>query len=410
MKLLSPSDIILISMRVDTSRDRKTAELTDISSESWYKAVEFANLHEILGLLSPIWRDISSDVIIPEGVLRSAQAMVLRNRVRTGRMLAGLSKILTPANQANVPVIVLKGAHLVSAYYDDIGYRPMSDLDLLIKPEDLDRIEMIMHQVGFIASPNNEAEQLVGKHLHYHHPRTEVSVEVHWRLLTSEFSLETSLEPLWKSAIPIQISGKAALGLPPEIMLPLFALHLFNHRFRLPIRQVWDAAVVIQKEVIDWRVVIELAGKWKMERSLASLLFIIGELWGVPLPKIVNNFVAESGVISWKETLFRNILQYQPEELSMVSPRFMNLLAVESSGFTQKIQQFIQILLPPPEWMSMRYRVAIRGFPLFITYLRRLIQLPLDYGKIIWNLIRGGAESRRNLLSQKTFLDWLQEN
>ena len=50
-----------------------------------------------------------------------------------------------------VKIIVLKGAALLNHIYKDIGLRPMEDIDLMVRPENLQDIKAILKAKGFRA-------------------------------------------------------------------------------------------------------------------------------------------------------------------------------------------------------------------------------------------------------------------
>src|SRR3989338_5967900 len=53
------------------------------------------------------------------------------------RILGETKKLLKIFNDENIPVILLKGTFLVENIYKNIALRPVGDIDILIKKEDL---------------------------------------------------------------------------------------------------------------------------------------------------------------------------------------------------------------------------------------------------------------------------------
>ena len=52
-----------------------------------------------------------------------------------------LNKIL---NNAKIEFIFLKGAHLLTRYYKDLSLRPTRDIDILVKPSDIEKVINIL--------------------------------------------------------------------------------------------------------------------------------------------------------------------------------------------------------------------------------------------------------------------------
>ena len=71
---------------------------------------------------------------------------------RNLRMMHLLERIAGQFNQGGVPLMALKGAALNLTIIDEPDTRPMLDLDLMIRPEDLDRTLALLEQCGCLRS------------------------------------------------------------------------------------------------------------------------------------------------------------------------------------------------------------------------------------------------------------------
>ena len=68
-----------------------------------------------------------------------------RNRV----LLHSLTEVLRDAAAEGIAVMPLKGAALALLYYETPALRPMSDLDLLVRPGDIAAMTGILHRLGY---------------------------------------------------------------------------------------------------------------------------------------------------------------------------------------------------------------------------------------------------------------------
>jgi len=64
-------------------------------------------------------------------------------------LLNHASLILLRLRAENIPVIALKGLFLLENTYKDVGARSMSDLDILVHREDLNRTVEILQGLGY---------------------------------------------------------------------------------------------------------------------------------------------------------------------------------------------------------------------------------------------------------------------
>jgi len=63
-------------------------------------------------------------------------------------MMHLLERIAARFNKAGVPLMALKGAALNLTLYDRPDARPMADLDLMIRPEDVDQAFALLEELG----------------------------------------------------------------------------------------------------------------------------------------------------------------------------------------------------------------------------------------------------------------------
>lgn len=71
------------------------------------------------------------------------------NRRRIEIMQTELGDILRLFAKHDLPLMPMKGAILTAHYYPTIGLRPMADLDLLIRPVDLQRAGCLLKELGY---------------------------------------------------------------------------------------------------------------------------------------------------------------------------------------------------------------------------------------------------------------------
>ena len=72
---------------------------------------------------------------LPVVYVRRLRAAAMTVAVRHNNMMRELERVVCAFNRAGIPVMLLKGAALNLTVYERADQRPMSDLDLLVKPE-----------------------------------------------------------------------------------------------------------------------------------------------------------------------------------------------------------------------------------------------------------------------------------
>ena len=110
---------------------------SNLPSREWKSICTLADENGVAPLL--YWK--LSQAGWPGGVTDTARSFLQNRFFNTAAinnlLLSQLDEILEKLNQSGIQVTVLKGAQLARWLYPDPAFRPMSDLDLLVRPEDL---------------------------------------------------------------------------------------------------------------------------------------------------------------------------------------------------------------------------------------------------------------------------------
>jgi hypothetical protein len=90
-----------------------------------------------------------SGAILPKNIATAVTSVEADSRKRTQRMLDNAVEFLQALAVEGIQVVLLKGAALAVTYYPDHLARPMADLDILIKKQDLKRGVEILVALGY---------------------------------------------------------------------------------------------------------------------------------------------------------------------------------------------------------------------------------------------------------------------
>src|SRR5271157_4682345 len=105
--------------------------LESLSSSDWDVLIEESGRYGVAPLLYRRLRTFHSEIPIPANVMARLRHIYLQSAGRGMHLYHELGKVLRPLRHANIPVIVLKGAHLATIVYGNIALRPMGDVDVL---------------------------------------------------------------------------------------------------------------------------------------------------------------------------------------------------------------------------------------------------------------------------------------
>jgi hypothetical protein len=175
----------------------------------------------------------------------------LRSAARNALLFRQLEGLLRSLASANVPVVALKGVYLAERAYAERALRPMSDIDLLVREDHLDRAAAALEAVGYRIAHEPEArEDLRTRHHHWIFRSDErgggIPVEVHWDLHPPGTRFRMESRALWDRAVAASLAGVPALSLAPEDLLLHLISHAARHRFRMGILPICDVAAFLE--------------------------------------------------------------------------------------------------------------------------------------------------------------------
>ncbi len=173
-------------------------------------------------------------------------------------------------------VLAIKGMALIHGAYPDPGLRPMEDLDILIRPQDLLDVTRALEKVGFTRNP-------CASHLFH---RQKIILDLHTHTLnTARVPARAALfppgmEPVWENSLALDEKFSRIRMPDPQDCFLLCAQHAMKHSFA---GLTWLADLIsiknTQKETFP-QLLVERAVALGQEKPLAYALYLAGLLVG----------------------------------------------------------------------------------------------------------------------------------
>jgi hypothetical protein len=148
---LSPLDrALVLAARLRLGpEDREALETLLREGLPWEALGAQAGRLGVEGLLLRHLQDPDLGKWVPGPLASALEAGHRRTALRTLRLQGLLHRALPALASAQIPVILLKGASLAHRIYPDPALRPMSDVDILIRPGDRARAWDGLTALGF---------------------------------------------------------------------------------------------------------------------------------------------------------------------------------------------------------------------------------------------------------------------
>lgn len=166
---------------------------------------------------------------------------------------------------AGIDVLLLKGAGLVYTAYPSITERPMSDVDLLVRPEQAVAAQAVLGGLGWTWDAGDVAAAFYAHHHHLppmYDPRGGgANLELHTGLFIAGHPLQLATRAVWDGAREVRV-GRARALVPNEQHQLLHAcLHFaWSHMMHSAAwRTSRDVAALVATGRIDWDAFVALA-------------------------------------------------------------------------------------------------------------------------------------------------------
>ncbi|MCP4142172.1 MAG: nucleotidyltransferase family protein [Chloroflexi bacterium] len=232
---------------------------------AWHTLPGQAALH---GMGPLLWHHLrQAKIDIPAETELTLRGLYLRERTLNQAHMLTLVEMQNIFAQSDIHPLVLKGLALAYKYYPDPALRPVSDIDLLLKKDDVLPAMRALKQAGYHIKLPNSNLQILPSELTAHSPsRNGIStyIELHHydpkHRLHTDFIHDEELKDFSEAPQILTING-CDIHIPsPTDMLHYVTKHMVRHLFvssvDIPLPLKWSADILsvveYHAEEIDW--------------------------------------------------------------------------------------------------------------------------------------------------------------
>jgi hypothetical protein len=214
------------------------------------------------------------------GRLKRGQTEKLENHyyqtVRTNlKLLRELKEVLHRTNQGNTPVVLLQGIQLILEVYEDVGLRPMTDIDLWVLKKNYASLADIMTGLGYERNPLYPDTFRKGS--------TTVDVHTHllWadRIRSRRFLFASTDEEVFHRCRVVDVEGEAGRCLSQYDQVLYLGLHALKHRFERLVWLVDIKNIVSRWAASDWKTLHDRAIEFGQGKIPSYVLFLLSHLF-----------------------------------------------------------------------------------------------------------------------------------
>jgi hypothetical protein len=274
----------------------QTEEIKALLSQplDWELFLQYTMQHRLYPLVNQTLGSLA-DAAVPETVFTALRTKCQKNTWQALRMVGETARIVAGLTENGIRSVVFKGPPLAQLLYGDVALRPSHDLDLLVRPEDLEAAGLVLERQGYrrIHPAVPLTPQLMrfllqkDHHFAYCHGQTGILVELHWRMDYCGVALPL---PRRDQLTVCRFAGREIPVAAAEYGLLLLVLHGAGHGwFRL--RWLCDVGRYLRSE-LDWEKLLSLAVKFGVVAPLNQALLLAEQLFAAPIPDAYRSIMA----------------------------------------------------------------------------------------------------------------------
>lgn len=384
--------LLLSCLRTETDKIDKNKILeAKISGINWGNFLKRAKENSISSLIYSKLNENKHDFLTtPAKIFQELKKDYYLNAARNALIFEELGRILNTLGQKGPQVIVLKGAALAETVYKNLAFRPMLDIDLLVKKDDLRDLDEQLKKLRYWPSDRDVNDiDLSSSYLttldYRSSSENSISLHIHWHFVNSTVPNDSlveniKMENIWRDAIEAKIADVETLVMAPHHLL----VHLSEHALRVShslckMAFFYDIHETINshKEQLDWDSLISETLEFNLNRMVYLSLHFTSEYLGTKIPKYVFSSLKPRH-FSLGERIFKNSVSNNRHFPG--SSYFVHLAM--NKGLYKKAKFIGRTFFPPRQIMAQRSYIPKSKLG-YTYYFRRANEIFLQLLKIL---------------------------
>jgi len=294
--------------------------------------------------------------------LQSAYYLTVRFNLK---LIYDLKEVLQQLNKKNIKVVLLQGIVLLQQIYQDIGLRPLTDIDLWVLPETRDAVDEVLSGLGY------EKDRLYPNIFKKGSTVIDLNTQILWadRIKSRQMLINEDQEALFQNCRIIDFEGQKAYSLSQPDLILYLSMHVIKHYAD---RLIWlvDLKNLLQDwQASDWELLVTRCKALGQESAVYYIMFLLTQLFDCRSPIDVPDSLDVKRLNRLERMILENRLNGRP--LPVWSPM---LLFTSGKGLLKKAALIFESLFPRPEIL----RQVFANFPdlkVWQLYLKRALQL-----------------------------------
>ncbi len=350
----------------DDSEGRLSARIQQIlrPGVDWEQLIRLAQHH---GLVPLVFRRLSAemDASLSPG-LEALRQQDKANAHRTLWLSLELLNIHRHLRARGLEVLPYKGPVLAEMLYGNVALRQFSDLDLLIRSDDLPTIKEALAELGYapglrLAQAAERDYLKSGYEYTFDGARGRNLLEIKWQILPRFYAIGFDVNDFFARAASVTIEGQKLRTLCDQDLMLVLCVHAAKHAWK-QISWLYDIVQLARSRALDWVALQAKAESLGISRIVTVTFLLAHRLLGAGLP-------AQFGIgkDAGAEALAQRIVHLivAEEEFDPESMAYFRLMMALRERRRDQFSFWWRLLFTPGagEWAAVRLPAPL--FPLY---------------------------------------------
>jgi predicted nucleotidyltransferase len=350
----------------DDSEGRLSARIQQIlrPGVDWERLIRLAQHH---GLVPLVFRRLSAemDASLSPG-LEALRQQDKANAHRTLWLSLELLNIHRHLRARGLEVLPYKGPVLAEMLYGNVALRQFSDLDLLIRSDDLPTIKEALAELGYapglrLAQAAERDYLKSGYEYTFDGARGRNLLEIKWQILPRFYAIGFDVNEFFERASVVTIEGQQLRTLCDQDLMLVLCVHAAKHAWK-QISWLYDIVQLARSRALDWVALQAKAESLGISRIVTLTFLLAHKLLGAELPSQLD-IGKDAGAEALAQRIVHLIVaeeEFDPESM----PYFRLMMALRERRRDQ-FSFWWRLLFTPGagEWAAVRLPAPL--FPLY---------------------------------------------
>lgn len=271
----------------------------------WPRFLRVARRHEVIGLVHEgLTR--ARPAVPPQlvGEIGAQAATLARENLAIAHKSLRLQRLF---DDANLPVMFIKGPALAKGLFGDVGLRSCKDIDLLVAHETMAAAMALITRAGYRRfDPRQDISEVqlqrlmpLRKDIGFVHEAAGLQVELHWRLFLNPYAMDETSFMMGSQLVPLTAAtGLRTLG--EEDLFVYLCVHGALHWW-YQLKWLADVNALLATSDANIERLFRAAEGRGAGRAAAQALLLCRQIFGRSLPSSLMAMIGDDLTLRWLE-------------------------------------------------------------------------------------------------------------